>query len=60
MTGHTQEVGERDSLLVYKSELAVDSTAGDELGGLDLDVFGRRAVGHLRVETTRCHQTGQT
>ena len=47
-----------NSLLVYKSELAVDRTAGYELSGLHVDVFGR-VVGHVRVEAAHCHQAGQ-
>lgn len=44
--------------MVYKSELAVDRTAGDELGGLYVDVFGRR-VGHVGLEAAYGHQAGQ-
>lgn len=44
--------------MVYKSELAVDRTAGDELGGLGGDVFGR-VVGRVGVEAAHRHQTGQ-
>lgn len=47
-----------NSLLVYKSELAVDRTAGDELGGLDGDVFGRR-VGDVGLDAANGHQAGQ-
>lgn len=44
--------------MVYKSELAVDRTAGDKLGGLDVDIFGR-LVGHLRLEAAHGNQAGQ-
>lgn len=47
-----------NSLLVYKSEFAVDRTAGDELSGFDTDVFGR-VVGQVRVEAAHRHQAGQ-
>lgn len=47
-----------NSLLVYKSELAVDCIASDELSGLDVDVFGG-LVGHMRVEAAHSHQASQ-
>lgn len=47
-----------NSPLVYESELAIYRTAGDELNGLDVNVFGR-LVGPVREEATHRHQAGQ-
>lgn len=44
-----------NSLLIYKSELAVDCTAGDELRGSDADVFGG-LVGGVGVQAAHGHQ----
>lgn len=44
-----------NSLLIYKSELAVDCTAGNKLCGSDFDVFGD-LVGDVGVEAAHGHQ----
>lgn len=44
--------------MIYKSELAVDCTAGYKLGGLDVDVF-RGLVGEAGVEAAHRHQAAQ-
>lgn len=44
--------------MIYKSELAVDCTAGYELGGFDVDVF-LGLVGNVGVESANCHQAVQ-
>lgn len=44
--------------MIYKSELAVNRTASDELGGLDVDVFGR-LMGRVTVEAAHGHQARQ-
>lgn len=44
--------------MVYKSELAIDGTAGDKLSGLDIDVFGR-LVRRVREEAAHHYQAGQ-
>lgn len=44
--------------MIYKSELAVDCTAGYKLGGLDVNVF-RGLVGDVGVEAAHRHQAVQ-
>lgn len=48
----------QNSPLVYEGELAVDRAARDELGRLDVDVFGR-LVGRVGEEAAHRHQAGQ-
>lgn len=40
------------------NELAIDGTAGDKLGGLEIDVLGRQ-VGGMGLDVTYGHQACQ-
>ena len=44
--------------MIYKSELSVDCTAGNELSGFDVDVFGGM-VGNMSEEAAHRHQAVQ-